>query len=150
MSRISSKRLAVIREELEAIAKSGVLTPDEVVAAARNPNSAMHDQFNWDDQEAAHAHRLQQARQLIRSVTVEVTRSDLKVVQVPMFTQAPARSSEGYYKTQAIVRTQLNRQELIILRLETIGTMLHNLACPEVDDLLAEVNKLKNRLMREL
>lgn len=150
MSRISSKRLAEIREELEAIAKSGVLTPEEVVSAARNPNSSMHDQFNWDDQEAAHAHRLQQARQLIKTVTVEVVRVDNKVVLAPLFTQAPRKNGEGYYHTQIIAKNTPSRLEVVLMRLNQISTMLHNLAAPEVDDLLSEVNRVKARLERQL
>ena len=150
MSRISAKRIASIREELEAIAKSGVLTPEEVVQAARNPNSSMHDQFEWDDNEAAHRFRLSQARSLIKQITVEVVRTDLKKVVAPMFTQAPRKDGEGYYHTQAIVRSTPNRLEIVLMRLNAISTMLHNLAAPEVDDLLAEVNRVKHRIERQL
>ena len=151
MSRISSARLASIREELEAIAKSGVLTPEEVVDAARNPNSSMHDQFEWNDTEAAHGYRLSQARRLIKTVTVEVVRMDNKVVVAPLFTQAPkSAGGEGYYHTQVIAKATPSRLEIVLMRLAHIETMLHNLAAPEVDGLLAEVVRVKHRLARQL
>ena len=44
----------------------GLLRAVDVVEEARHPASPLHDRFNWDDTEAAHQWRLQQARQLIR------------------------------------------------------------------------------------
>lgn len=50
----------------------GLLLPQTVVEHARNPESPLHDCFEWDDSEAAEQFRLWQARSLIRvCVTVE-------------------------------------------------------------------------------
>jgi hypothetical protein len=62
-----------IREELEAIAEAnnGLLLAEDVVEFAKDPNTALHDKFNWDDTSAAIQYRLHQARQIIRvNVTV--------------------------------------------------------------------------------
>ena len=58
--------------ELRALSRAhgGILEPDVVVSAARNPKSAMHNSFDWDDTEAAQKWRIEQARKLLR-VTVE-------------------------------------------------------------------------------
>lgn len=64
-----------ITEALEAIRKrdkDGLLKPEAVVRAARNKESPLHRLFEWDDKKAAHAWRLEQARELIRSVRVDV------------------------------------------------------------------------------
>ena len=50
---------------------NGLLLPEEVVKAARDPSSPLHNNFDWDDTEAAEKWRLEQARQLIR-VSVQV------------------------------------------------------------------------------
>lgn len=62
-----------IGEELQAItdANKGRLTPKDVVERARNPRNTLHKHFEWDDAKAADAHRLEQARELIRVVRVE-------------------------------------------------------------------------------
>lgn len=62
-----------IRAELEHVRRNcgGVLRPDAVVEFARDPESALHSKFTWDDTEAARQHRLWQARQVIR-VAVEI------------------------------------------------------------------------------
>ena len=46
------------------------LTPAIVLAEAKDPDSPLHPLFEWSDHEAAEKWRLQQARQLIRSVRV--------------------------------------------------------------------------------
>src|SRR5512136_653723 len=59
--------------ELE-IQNSGLLTPDIVLKDAQDPTSVLHEEFEWDDAKAAHSYRVDQARELIRSVRyVEVT-----------------------------------------------------------------------------
>jgi hypothetical protein len=63
-----------VAKALEALARlsGGVLTPDQVLAAAARTNSPLHGYFTWDDTEAAKAWRLHQARQLIASVKVQL------------------------------------------------------------------------------
>lgn len=51
----------------------GAIEPATVVEVARNPKSLLHGYFTWDDKKAAEAHRLNEARYLIRSVEVYVT-----------------------------------------------------------------------------
>ncbi len=59
-----------LRSELLAVreANGNVLTAHIVVEAAAAENHPLHDRFEWDDEVAGHAYRLQQARQLIRVV----------------------------------------------------------------------------------
>lgn len=63
--------MADLNEELLALrSEHGRLTPDLVVNAARPADGPLHDRFTWDDSEAAERYRLDEARQLIRSVRV--------------------------------------------------------------------------------
>ena len=50
--------------------QKGRLTPPAVVEAARDQRHPLHKHFEWDDQVAAEAYRLDQARVLIRSVRI--------------------------------------------------------------------------------
>lgn len=59
-----------VGDELYRLQKEGRGEPSDVVEAARSPKSPMHAQFEWDDSKAAEAHRLEQARYLIRSIEV--------------------------------------------------------------------------------
>lgn len=63
-AQIAAERLQSIR------AKTGELTPRNVVDDAVNPKSPLHPCFEWNDEKAAEAHRLWQARKLIGSIVV--------------------------------------------------------------------------------
>ncbi len=59
---------------LEAVRSAnpdGLLVPEEVVLAAGEPGSPLHDEFEWDDTAASHKYRLWQARKLIARVMIE-------------------------------------------------------------------------------
>jgi hypothetical protein len=72
-SRISDKQAREIAPELFALERrDGLATPEAVITAAREPTSALHGLFDWDDASAAHKQRLQMARQVIRSVVYRV------------------------------------------------------------------------------
>jgi len=48
----------------------GALTPESVLADAENDASPLHPAFEWDDSKAAAAHRLDQARYILRQIVV--------------------------------------------------------------------------------
>ena len=48
----------------------GGVTPDALLADAESAASPLHSEFIWDDREAAQEHRLNQARYILRSITV--------------------------------------------------------------------------------
>ena len=91
---------------IAAIAESngGRLTPELVVEAARDPASPLHSHFEWDDPKAAAAHRLDQARTLIRSVKIQVTISDF-VLKAPRFVHDPGTERQQGYISVAKLRT---------------------------------------------
>jgi hypothetical protein len=62
-----------IGEALDAVAKAngGRIEPEAVVEAARDPANHLNKHFEWNDTKAAAAHRLEQARGIIRIVRVE-------------------------------------------------------------------------------
>jgi len=59
-------------QELERIRQEhgGILRAEDVVLAAEDLSSPLHNSFEWDDTAGAEQWRLQQARQIIRSVVV--------------------------------------------------------------------------------
>ena len=62
------------REEVEALAtrNGGTITPQQIVDFARDPNTAMHTLFVWDDTEVAKRYREVQAATFLR-VRVRLT-----------------------------------------------------------------------------
>lgn len=92
---------AELREILEAIESLDTLDPEMVVTAARSKNHPLHPRFEWDDKVAGQQYRIQQARQLIGSVRVEVT-VHKQTLTVPAYVANPAAESTGYVRTPSV------------------------------------------------
>jgi hypothetical protein len=67
--------------ELEQLReRDGVVDPREVVEYAKNPQTALHSFFEWDNSVAAEKYRVQQARELIRAIVTVVDPGDTPIV----------------------------------------------------------------------
>lgn len=53
--------------------KYNAIKAEDLVAAAKNPASPLHSEFDWDDESAATKFRITQARYLLRSINVVYT-----------------------------------------------------------------------------
>lgn len=103
------------KQELDVLteANDGILTPDAIVGYARDPETALHRHFEWDDTEAAHQYRLAQARKIIRvCVTVIEPTSSLVRVWVSLPSDR-GRGGHGYRTIQAVMQDTERRYELL-------------------------------------
>jgi len=82
-----------LSSELEKLDEQDGITPESVVGVASDPNNILHAHFEWDDAKAGHAHRLQQARHLIKRVKITT----------------PAGSTTSKYVSVRIVNDQGDR-----------------------------------------
>jgi len=100
--------------ELEQIAEAhdGVLYPEYVVDFAKNPATALHHKFDWDDTVAARKHRLHQARQIIR-VSVRVL-GDTPHVTRAFVSLSTDRSERGGYRRTVDVMTSDEQRETML------------------------------------
>lgn len=102
--------------ELENIrtTNGGELTPPAVVERARSANSSLHAHFEWDDAAAAEQHRLAQAGELIRSITVDLSHSNIEPAKtVRAFVSVQRDSGRSYTSTlHAMGDKELRRQVL--------------------------------------
>jgi vacuolar-type H+-ATPase subunit H len=83
-SRRSGNAQKVGEELMKIKEKEGNIQAEAVVKRAASKRSPLHSQFNWDNDSAAHQHRLEQARSLIRSI-VSITPEN-RGEDVPVFT----------------------------------------------------------------
>jgi hypothetical protein len=89
---------ATLAEALAQVeTRAGTITPDAVVHAAEVPTNPLHGYFEWDDSKAGHAYRVDQARNLIRSVKVQVTVED-RVLSTVCYVRDPSvpGDEQGY------------------------------------------------------
>ena len=71
----------IVGEKIEAIkAKNGFITPDMLIKEAKKKTSPLHGCFTWDDKEAGKLRRLDEARYLLRMVTVEIETDDEPII----------------------------------------------------------------------
>lgn len=138
----ATKKQAIAAEMQAIVADRDALLPEDVVEAARNPNSTMHGFFEWDDSEAAAKFRLVQARWLIRSVEIVVERHDAKTTIAPAFS---FQGKQGYLSTQAVVKTE-GRLALAVRALKSCESQLERCACPELDDAVSMLRSLRSQL----
>ena len=101
----SAEQMKAIRERLTdlELQGGGRLTPNAVLDDAKDPDSPLHDSFEWDDEKAAHAHRIEQARALITSVRV-VQRTDKTAVRAVFYVRDPSAENDeqGYVSTSTL------------------------------------------------
>ena len=86
-----------------AAANGGRLTCDLVIEAARNVDSPLHNCFEWDAPRAAYLYWCEQARHLIRAVTVEIE-TDTIDIKCVMYVRDPEASKheQGYISVPSL------------------------------------------------
>jgi hypothetical protein len=91
----------------------GVLLPQQVVQAASDVQSPLHNYFEWDDTKAAARFRLDQARQLIR-VAVTFIGNDQQQIPTRVFVSLSGdRNAGGYRPTVAVLSDDAMRAQLL-------------------------------------
>lgn len=116
---------AAVRTELDGIAErnGGLLKPEDVVEFARtNKQSELHGRFEWDDTKAAHAHRLEQARGIIR-VFVEVIPHTQTSYRAYVSLEPDRHSGEGYRRTVQVMSNEEHRQQLLLQAIKRLNGM---------------------------
>jgi hypothetical protein len=152
MDKQTEKQIAHRFEKITKL-NGGRLTPEAVVEDARDSRSPLHSQFEWDDAKAAHHHRLDRARELIRSVRVDrsVTARNVAVRYVR---DPSATSKEQGYRdvvslrdekdaAREVVEAEVRRIVAAIERAMGIAEVLG--LTDELERLLAEVERVRAR-----
>ena len=106
-----------VAERLEEIRlkNGGVLRPTDVVGAARDPKSVLHDEFEWDNSVAAERFRIDQARTLISSVSVTIV-DETRVLQTVAYVRDPdaAPKEQGYVRTVDLRDDEAKAKETLL------------------------------------
>lgn len=107
------------QDELVAIyRRRGELTNELVVEEAKTPGTELHGQFNWNVEEAAYAHWLDRAGELIRTVRVvyamdEDTGEQRTVRAWSPVREASAGKRRGYAPTEEIAQDPVAAKVLL-------------------------------------
>ncbi len=153
---LSKQKSELIRKRFEKIEqkRGGRLTPDDVVADARDPASPTHSYFTWDDTKAAEAYRIDQARSLITMVRV-VIKVEHTTIRSVCYVRDPAldNTTQGYVSVKRLrtdadaardaLVAEFSRVADMLRRARELAVALH--ATEEVEALLASVVGLRQR-----
>jgi len=96
----------IVGDQIELLRKkSGTVTPNMLVAKAKAKSSPIHNCFTWDDKKAGKLRRLDEARYLLRMVTITI-----ETEEEPIITRAFVHvSDDSEYTT---IRKVLSSKEL--------------------------------------
>lgn len=119
--------------ELSRLSSENLLDAENVVLAAKDPESPLHDYFEWDDSKAAHTYRLVQARRIIRTVQFEVTHSHV-TIRAPIYVRdarKPRDETAAYLdvrtmkedKPAVVAQVHWELSQVLSLVHRTIGVM---------------------------
>lgn len=115
-----AKHVLKVEEEdavLQHMDRRGEIDPNSIIETARDPRHVLHKKFEWDDTKAAHQHRLNQARQLIRAVVV--TRSTVQQptpIPVKAFVKSPDPDNSPRYRSTMKIRDVVGDIQVTMLR----------------------------------
>ncbi len=151
MNPATSSPKVIARLERIATAHKGRLTAESVVKDAAAPSSPLHGFFEWDDKVAGHRYRLDQARELIRSVRIEVE-VDSRVIPTIKYVRDQTQE-QGYVEVTSLrtdndlaretMRAELSRVISLLERARGIAAVLG--FAKEFDALLARASSLQKR-----
>ena len=105
----------IVIAELKRIAarNKGILMPEEIVAEAKPKSSPLHDQFDWDDSEAAQKWRIHQAR-LLLNIVVEYIGPEDDTKEMRVFVSLRDERGEGGYRLlNKVLSTRPLREQLL-------------------------------------
>ncbi len=90
---------------------SGLVTPEQIVRHACHPENPLHRLFEWDDTKAAEQFRLEQARNILRSLVYDVEIIPGKVEEIRYTVNVMQNGQNGYASIEtALANDDLSRQ----------------------------------------
>jgi hypothetical protein len=131
----------------------GRLDPRIVIDDAKDPDSPLHECFEWDKEKAAESYWLIQARQLIRSVRLTVTEEKHQFTGIAYVRDPEKPEGEAGYISTITLRTskdrsrdalisELNRAESALQRAYDVASTLGLQS--EVESLLAQLRGIRS------
>ena len=114
MTKTKRKIQTTVAQELEMLRKKyGVIRAGDVVELARDPNTALHSRFPWDDAKAAYSHRLELARVIIRTYVTVVSEESAPVRAYVSLSDDRRLLGGGYRSMVSVLRNSDQRAVLL-------------------------------------
>jgi hypothetical protein len=147
MTREKAQALEEIRRK-----RGGLLLPSDVVKAAAKPGHPLHNDFEWDDTRAAKAHRLQQAKLIIRAAVTILPAANHGPTETRVYVSLPSDrvTGGGYRHVVDVLNDEERSREMaeslaadlkrLIVKYSVFSHLKPTLA--NLEDLISEVSLL--------
>lgn len=128
--------------------KSGEVTPEAVLADATRKTSPLHRFFEWDDTKAASAHRLDQARYLIRSIKVVITNEEgTAPTKIRAFVKVVTDTTQGFRGISSVMSDAEMRAQVIARAMKELGDWTERYRTfAEFGDVMKAAEKTKTKI----
>lgn len=136
-------------EELEKLTDADKnLSPEKVVEASRSEDAVLHNEFEWNDETAAEKYRVEQARALIRNLTVTVIEPESKT---PVETRAFVHISSDYRPIHTVIKSQTEMEILLASALRDAETFRNKYSVLKfLNPVLNDMEQAENRIKEEI
>lgn len=136
-----------LEAELRRLSIDGTVTPEQVVEAARPDDAPLHGEFNWDDASAAHQHRLDQARTLIKSVRLVIRTSTIPFTSVAYVKDVRLEpSQQGYVPLRDLVSDEERASLTMDAELLRLNALIERVR--EIASVIGQRDRLDQYLMQ--
>lgn len=108
-----------VYQEIEIIRRrDGGIKPEAVLKQAKRKTSSMNKMFEWDDSKAAESYRVEQARGILRSISVVYSKAPKVKTRVFHTTTAATATEDDkprkiYQSTEELLKDPIARDELL-------------------------------------
>ena len=133
-------------QELNSLAENGLIRPHDIVAFAKDPKTALHRHFDWDNNIAGQKHRLHQARILVAQYRLVDNRGQATPVRalVSLKLDRYRREGGGYRTMQDVMADDNLKQNLLddcLDELERTEEKYHSIT--ELASVWREISKVR-------
>ncbi len=133
-------------EELERLTDAdGQLSPERIVQESRREDAVLHGEFEWRDDVAAEKYRVEQARGIIRNLSVTVVTEEGRKVE----TRAYVHVAEDYRPITVAMRSPSEMECLMDAALRDIDAFQRKYAVLRMlDPVMEEIKKAEVEIRR--
>jgi len=133
------------KQEIETLQKNGNLHPIDIVNFAKDPATALHNCFDWDDTEAAQKYRLEQARSVIR-VYVKVHKSTHITTRAFVSLSTDRKNGGGYTAMARVLSEEDKHQQMLADALAELAAVRKKyMQLKELVDVFKEIDRVVAR-----
>jgi len=128
---------------VRALERNGKVDPQDLIKVARSPNHPCHDDFTWDDTEAAERWRHHQAKEIIRELKFMVMEGEISF-GVVAYVSSPDQDG----KFDSLPKIRAAPKVSVVLEAEV--NMLFGQACRVHGIALSKVNVIGPKVVAKL